>query len=478
MATIEVRDTTLELSADHGQPPWAARRIDFQFPVQSASYDSASRLLLVTTRQATDPGPRITELEDPKSVIRKRVTAYDLGAGKLRWTIEHPGLITGVHEKRAAISTGKHGYLIDTATGRVISRVPGTLTINRHDMALGLEGDELSRYDIEDGSILWHRVVNSRGSFSMSGDTLFIMENGITAIDLATGEAWSHSIPTTRAILSPGMFQLPERFRERAEHLASDPVVDGDRVYFGADTMIVCLSRASGRLIWSRRIGREAWRDILNRGLGISEPEIPGQLILQDDQENLIVISCGYAAGPKHGWRTDPPSLAIISKEDGRTLARVSIDSLAFAFGYQRVRGGHVVAGSERIVKFDDSLRVTRSVVAGTTDRSFMAMATSGDDLLVRTSGGLVAFGSGLERLWEQPLGTGVGMNAVRDARGYLWFGGVRGVIGIAETRDSGSRSFVRLPIGRGTLEDGRLILVDRNSVTVAELPRIGQGND
>jgi hypothetical protein len=226
--------------------------------------------------------------------------------------------------------------------------------------------------DIDTGGIVWHAdrgAVTGPPMLRVHRQRMLIGAEGVQSIDLATGTGWS-PMPASRrdffvvagdngVVNATTIGSLLGGKQVRS--MSSPPLVAGDRLYFAAETSVVCLELESGRCLWRRDLTRAHGFSFRERAVGLPPTsEFLGRLSVDDAGENVTVTSLGWAPGKNNDWRADPPTIAVIAKADGRVVRRVRVEGTPAVIDVRNTPHRHYVLGADRVIVMDDSLAVLR----------------------------------------------------------------------------------------------------------------------
>ncbi|HEV2813080.1 MAG TPA: PQQ-binding-like beta-propeller repeat protein [Solirubrobacteraceae bacterium] len=190
--------------------------------------------------------------------------------------------------------------------------------------------------DAATGAVQWRAEVNVFQSNSpvVAGDTVYVQEDEVVALDVATGA---------------------RRWQQALDGAFAEPALAGDRLYAaGADCGVSALDRRDGRVIWTAKAGCRAsgrepvvlWRDRVggrDQNLGarrMSDGEPAGGPWFQ-----VAVDDVGIAT--EYGHSASQTRLVAHDLNDGRELWRSPFSLL---LGIP----GHVLAFNESVVSADE----------------------------------------------------------------------------------------------------------------------------
>ena len=179
------------------------------------------------------------------STLPGLVTAYDLKDGREAWretiSAEQPLAADGT---LVFVAAGEAVHALRQADGAVAWRRPtGAITappLVKDGWVIVPGGGKLFALRAADGSIVWS--IDSgpqRERATIDGDTLFVpLASGrVRALELTTGTV---------------------KWEQRVAGAPAEPLVVGDRLYFGAtDKYFYCLKTANGEQDWRVRVGAE-----------------------------------------------------------------------------------------------------------------------------------------------------------------------------------------------------------------------------
>lgn len=472
---LVVRDTTYHSVSDYGSDTLLVRELVFDGVVKAAHVDGSTGNLLVSVRGGARLTSSILSLGMPQDAL----LAYDLDSHRTRWEKPSTLLPAGAGATRAVMLRNKAYSMLRVEDGEELGPVDGEPVLWTDRMALAITEHEIRRWDLESGRDLWRADREIGGSLDevIRQDTVaYLVANGIQKVDLRTGPVWSYAGDgSRRGLFSDGFgrtYQLQTLYGgSRATNLTALPLIDGPDVYFAADTIVVRLDAASGAIRWSHRLTRPRGFSLKERALGTGgTSQFLGRLSLRDAGANILVASLGWASGPKYDLVADPPSVALLRKVDGRLVARVQVPGVSFVKDLLSTPVGNFVVSSDRVLVFDDSLRVRATWMAPIDLRPLGILIAWGDGITLTSASGIVALSvDSLRVLWSAKLGRLLTIDGNLGASDRYCVT-TQGLVRLS--RSAGLQPSAYYPL-RGTwaeIRDGWLILGAGNRLSLATL--------
>ena len=431
-----VIDTTIAVVSSDGSDTLVARRLILPARVRAAAYDSAGRVLLISYEGERYPGSGITEeTMGPPSLL-----AYDLGNRRVLWKRKDRALPYGVIRGRGVLVEKNDADVVDLADGKNLVHVNDDWYLDHADgLVVKATDRSITAYDVATGEIRWdadRQGVTGEARFLRPRDVLLVAADGLQALRIATGEGWSYPLPASRArvfalageqgfVRVPTLGSLLGLGGRQVESMNGLPVVEGGRVYFAAETTVVCLGLETGQLLWRRELRRDRRFSLMRRAMGLpSANEFLGNLLLRSSGGTLTVASLGWASGAKANWIADKPTIALLAKEDGHVIRRVRVEGVEYLIDVRSTPRGHFLLAPDRIVLMDDSLRVVHTF-RSTASVSLTSFFPCEDPIVVVAADGIEAFGpDSLRQIWQRKIGS---VGAVwpgwgrPGADGYRW---------------------------------------------------------
>ena len=275
--------------------------------------------------------------------------------------------------------------------------------------------------------------------------------------------------------LTAGALIMPLYWGARLDGLASRPLIQPERITFAADTMVVALRRDSGKPLWAKRLGANSFEEIRERGaapaLRPQGPELPGHLLVRDGGLSLAVVTLGVAPDGNRWWRADPPSLALVDPETGETRARTLVAGASFVSDYQHTPSGHLIMTPQKLLLYDDTLKLLRTIPPPVGTRVFVAFEPDPRRFLLRTNAGLLEMTlDSLTVRWERRLGGGVTQANGQQPDANSWWSGRTGLLRVPAD-NTRPVLVATLRSARARIDRGFALGFDGHTVTVLALP-------
>jgi hypothetical protein len=407
-----IQDTTYRSVSQFGPDTLLIRELVFDGVVKAAQVDGSTGNLLISVR-GVDLVPTTSIVN--QGMAQDVLLAYDLEAHHALWEKASTLLPVSAAGQRAVMRRGNDYTMLRVADGRELGDVDGEPFLWTDRVALGITSHEIRRWDPESGRDMWRADREVGGSLDqvIRQDTVaYLVANGIQKVDLRTGPVWSYAAKASRkGLFSDGFgqtFQLQTLYGgSRATNLTAPPLIGDRDVFFAADTTVVKLDASSGAVRWTRKLTRPRGFSLKERALGTSgSTEFLGRLSLRDAGRNILVASLGWASGPKYSLVADPPSVALLDKRHGDLVARVQVPGVTFLNDVLSTPAGNFVVSFDRVVAFDDSLRVRATWMAPIDLRPLGFFVAWGDGITLTSGPGIVALSAdSLGVLWSARLG-------------------------------------------------------------------------
>jgi hypothetical protein len=255
-------------------------------------------------------------------------------------------------------------------------------------------------------------------------------------------------------------------------NLTAAPLIDGPDVYFAADTTVVRLKSGSGAVRWSRHLPRQRGFSLRQRALGTpSTPEFLGRLVLRDAGPNVAVASLGWALGPKYWLRADPPTVALLSKRDGRVLARVQVPGMTFLYDLHCTPVGCYLVAEDRVLLMDDSLRIRATFRASVEFQPLGRLIDARGAIVLTTSSGILALSpDSLNLVWSRRCGRTLAIDSDWSESNSRYMVTTQGLIRLDRGDELRPNAYYPLRGSWAELRDGWLLLGGGRRLSVVTL--------
>jgi len=406
-----VADSSLTIvSADSA---WTidARRLEFGAAVLGCAWDSARAVAYVQIQGEAAPSRSISAPPSPTP----QLLAYDTRSRLVRWKVAESGAPWTARDNRLALQGRKGFDLLEAESGRRDEGWPsGSLLLVRADLRISVSDDEVAAFDGASGRRVWSSSIESFGNIRgtlVAGESLFVCGDGLKSVDLRSGLGWEFATSSRRGVaggLASATFGalgrhygIPGYWGYEPDWVRSGVFVDARRAFFAAESVIVCVDRASGRGLWRQRVAPDSVALLYSRALGgNARNEVQGALLLGDGGEYLFALSLGWTTGPgDHLFTTAPASLALLDRESGRTVRRSRVAGGPVATGAFRWRGNTIVVTPNELCAYDSLLRLVDSFTIPRPAEFRLAMAADSLILALTTSEVLALHGDSLRVL-------------------------------------------------------------------------------
>ena len=494
-----VTDAPVSIRCDDSLTVLRGRQVTLPFDVTDAAYDSTTRTLYASCHTIETAATSINSLEASTQIVRRQFIAYSLDQRAIVRQV--PSDWRPVHAfGRQLLARNDHDVaILDAASGDVLCQASnGELLIADDSLFVLRSGDDVVRLETGSGAQLWRRNLGlaNRASLAVANSgSLFVVGDGVAALGQADGAGWEYEAATQRSDVASRIttgvlavaasivalrFNVPDYWGVRLDDLCSLPLVQGDHVYFAADTLVMSLRRDNGLAQWTKRLGSDSFGQIRMRATPTAgrpaQPELPGHLLVRDGGASLAVITTGYAPNGNRVWRADPPSIALLDPTTGETRARLRIgdatsSTTMVATDYRHVQRGHLVMTPRKLLLYDDALKTLATLAPPVGARVFEYFVKDSARLLVRTNAGLLALDAdSLTVRWERRLGGGVSEAHGPSLDGRSWWIGHSGIVAIPAT-DAHAPLGATLRSAQAHIDSGYAVALDGRSVTVIALP-------
>jgi len=476
--SVALQDTTYRLVSQFGPDTLLIREVAFDNPVLAAQIDESNGTLLVSVHSgAREKSPSIVEPDAQES----RLVAYDLRAHRIVWDKSSALIPIAAQRNRAILcKDGQHGTIIRVDDGRDLTQIDGTAVTWPDGVALAITDNDLSRWDLATGASVWtaDREIGGNLDRVIRRDSVaYVVADGIQKIDLRHGPLWSYRVQASRKDLysdaAGQTVQVPGLHGgSRATNLIATPLILGDDVFFAADTTVMKLDADSGRIRWRQALPHPRTRSLAQRVFGTpGASEFLGRLVVRDAGRHLLVASVGWASGPKYNLVADPPTVALLSKEDGRVVARTQVPGVAFLNDVFSTPLGTYVVASDRVLALDDSLAVRATWLAPLNCRPLGQFLSAGDAIVLTTGPGIAALSPDSLRVdWSIRLGRMLALDADDEAAPARYCVSTQGIVRL--DKGAGLRPDAYYPL-RGSwaeLRNGWLVMGAGTRVRIVTL--------
>ena len=394
--------------------------------------------------------------------------------------------------------------LLDVKTGVSLGDWGPGLTAVSDSAALSVTSKKLYLVDLRTGRPLWEKKEEGFWGYPrcfQTGGWAYIVDGGLHAFRLDTGEGWYHAAHIASSPLGKelagavvtgviegiimGMtgytgFFVP--YYSGAEqvpyNICSFSLVDSSRVYFAAGRTLSCIDRETGTVLWDVRLERE---------LGATK--------LQKVGSSIALIGMGYKYVGSEIQEAPPPSIALFATDSGEKGAQVRLKDCESVLDCKWTEEGAFLLTCSHVYHFDSDLRLTGTLDELPECGGFLRFLPSDDDLVIRTYGGVVAVSQrSLEPLWSSEISfpfetpgdeknessvecvslSSLEAQKSRTVNGVHWLAGPRGLAAV-NLEDKG-RVLTELALKRRRFtvsEEGDVIAVEGNSVGIVHLGSI-----
>ena len=472
----------------------AGRRITLPFTIVDAAYDSTTQTLYASCETIETAAGSINSLERPTELRKRQLLQYSTGRRELESLLPSEWVPFHCYKGQLLAYRDDEYAVLDPIRGEPLR------SFNRNDVLCSADtmfvirdGKDAVRLDFATNAELWRRELpwmNRASAAWLDSGSLRIIGDGLASLDPRDGTGWEYEISTRRSDLvsraatnvltvamglTAGALIMPLYWGARLDGLASRPLIQPERITFAADTMVVALRRDSGKPLWVKRLGAESFQEIRERGaapaLRPQGPELPGHLLVRDGGLSLAVVTLGVAPDGDRWWRADPPSIALLDPATGETRARTLVAGASFVSDYQHTPSGHLIMTPQKLLLYDDKLKLLRTIPPPVGTRVFTAFEPDPRRFLLRTNAGLLEMTlDSLTVRWERRLGGGVTAGYGQQPDSNSWWSGRTGLRCIP-TDDTRTLLTAALRSARIRIDRGFALGFDGHTVTILALP-------
>lgn len=252
--------------------------------------------------------------------------------------------------------------------------------------------DTFALVDINNGKRIWerpgHEWVGHRQVYLID-DRCYVVAEGLHSLDLKEGTTWDYLTPTSftnvgkelakQAALSclfafAGGVNTSTYKPDITMDMNSTPLVIGDDVYFAARDKVVCLDRLTGKLIWETNI----------------DPELESMSLYEISDGEIALVGEGKKILNNTYQKSDPPSIRLIQKEDGKVTDVFMMDNDAIVQDFTNTDENFFLLTGTQLLIFDNDLKLLGVSETNTEYGDFSHILVTGDTLIIRTSKGLL----------------------------------------------------------------------------------------
>jgi hypothetical protein len=327
---------------------------------------------------------------------------YNLENKKIAWTAKSDMSLSLMRSNDLLLRDPKGEKLYDAVSGDFIRNTEPYLYFLNSGKTLVLSPDSFALVDVRNGKRFWkqpgHEWTGVREVFE-NGEWVYVVAEGLHGLNLENGTKWEYLTSTywknvgkevakmaAVACISLGTV-VPNYMPDVTMNMNSDPLVVEDKIFFAARDKMVCLDKLTGKIIWEIKI----------------EPELEEMSLYNVSENEIALVGVGYKTVNYAVRQSDPPTVRIIRKEDGKIIGLSSTGKSAIAQSFGWPKDKFILLTQNQLLTYNKDLKLMGIVEAKKEYGNFIGLLNTGDTLIVRTSKGIAAISSdSFTEVWFQ----------------------------------------------------------------------------
>ena len=246
--------------------------------------------------------------------------------------------------------------------------------------------------DIHTGKIIWkapgHEWVGYREQY-YNDDWYYIIAEGIHALDLEEGKKWEYLISNSytnvakEVAIQSGLFCLSllgggTIYRsyqpDITMNMNSAPLFDDGDLYFAARDKIICLDKLTGKLQWESLV----------------DPELESMNLYNISDKEIVLVGMGKKILKYILEKSDPPTIRIIQKSDGKITGLFSLEDEAIVQDFDYTDENLFLLTPDKMFVFNRDLKILGVSESTKEYGNFLTFLSVEDNIILRTSNGLL----------------------------------------------------------------------------------------
>ena len=291
--------------------------LDKSAMVENVDYDESLEILLI----------KYTQNEEGY------MKQYDLSKNKTTWDANSNMSISILQNNNLILSDPKGEKLYDAQKGEFIRETEKYLYLLSDGRTLQLSPEVFAGLDVRTGKKYWEGTGAEWKGYReqyLDEEWCFVVAEGLHAIKIDDGRKWEYTTPTSytnvgkevakQVALSclaalAGGYSTSAYKPDITMNMNSEPLILDNEIYFAALDKIVCLDKASGKLIWESQI----------------DPELEGMKLYNISETEIALLGTGTKILNFGMEKSNPPTIRIFKKKDGKVIALYALDKEAIA---------------------------------------------------------------------------------------------------------------------------------------------------
>jgi outer membrane protein assembly factor BamB len=357
--------------------------------VDMVDYDDSLKSLLIKYHSANDQ--------------TSNFLVCDLKSGRSLWSAKSSMTFAVRRASDLVLSDPTGSKLYDAETGIFIRVIEPYLFLLEDGRTLQLSREKFAMLDIRTGKKQWelpgHEWTGRREEYS-HGDWFYVVADGLHALNLPNGTKWEYITPTSfknvgkevakQAALAclaafAGGYNTAQYNPDITMNMNSVPVVGDSTVFFAARDKVMSLNKETGRANWVTEV----------------DPELESMLLLPISDGELALVGTGSRIVNSRLDKSDPPTIRIIRKRDGKVTGLYKMDRWTLAQGFGWTADRLFLLTPTELLVFQKDLKLIG--IAGSKGEygTFTHLLALGDTIVLRASKGLVGLSKeSLAEVW------------------------------------------------------------------------------
>jgi len=313
---------------------------------------------------------------------------------KTLWTAKTNMSYTLMRNNDLILKDPLGGKLYDAPSGLFVRDIEPYLVLADDRNTLMISPDTFALVDIHSGEKIWerpgHEWVGFRQHYIIE-DRCYVVAEGLHSLELNEGTTWEYLTPTSftnvgkeiaKEVALSCLFALAGGYNtstykpDITMNMNSDPLVSDDKVYFAARDKLVCLDKLTGKLIWESNI----------------DPELESMSLYEISDNEIALVGKGMKILNYVYQKSDPPSIRIIQKNDGKITGVFMMDNEAIVQGFTSTDENLFLLTADQLLVFDKELKLLGISESTQEYGNFSNILIASDTLVIRTSKGLLGF--------------------------------------------------------------------------------------
>jgi hypothetical protein len=369
-----------------------------------------------------------------------RFLLFDINENKILWTAKSNMSFSLMRNNDLLLRDPIGDKLYDAPSGHFIRKLEPNLVLWNDGSTLLLSRDTFALIDIYGGQRIWerpgHEWVGYRQQY-LFGDWCYVIAEGLHALELKKGIKWEYLTSTSftnvgkelaKQVALSCLFAMAGGYNtstynpDITMNMNSDPLVADNAVYFAARDKIVCLDKLTGKLIWENKI----------------DPELESMTLYNISDKEIALVGNGIKIINFRWGKSDPPTVRIIRKEDGKMTGLFRMDHETTVQSFFATNENILLLTPNQLLIFNKDLKLLGITESKQKYGNFANILTITDTIVLRTSRGLLGVSRnsfseawfqycelapiGISDDWFRPINEKIKINAQSLFKyGYYW---------------------------------------------------------